>query len=59
MGIESLPDEMKPIAEKHSRTENFDIILSKYFNNGELTDVELQQLNAHEKIIFEDIKKKA
>ena len=52
MGIENIPDEMKPIAYNHSRNKNFDIILSKYFNNGELTDVELQQLNAHEKIIF-------
>ncbi len=49
---------MKPIAYNHSKTHNFDIILSKYFNNGELTDVELQQLNANEKIIFEDIIKK-
>lgn len=30
---------MKPIAEKNCRNDNFDIILSKYFNNGELTDV--------------------
>ena len=46
-----LSDEMKSIFEQQLETPktNFDILLNKYLNNDEITDVELQQLSEVER----------
>ena len=43
----NISDEMKSIFEQELETPetNFDILLNKYLNNHEITDVELQQLS--------------
>ena len=58
-----LPDEMKqkikePLGGETDQI-NFDILLNKFVNNLEITDIELQQLSEHQRVVLEHMKKKA
>lgn len=66
-----LPDDLLPLLGSDSRhqesllpnshtesTPNLDIILSKFLNNNQLNDIELQQLSEQERDVFEQVQKK-
>lgn len=52
-----MPDELLPLLTLKPPLEadpspNLDILLSKYLNNDELNDIELQQLNEQERMVL-------
>lgn len=62
-----LPDDLLPLFGSEARTPeahpneastNLDIILSRFLNNDELNDIELQQLPEKEREAFEQVQKK-
>lgn len=56
--IEEVKSTPEAPSQEHPASANLDIILSKFLNNGELNDIELQQLAEDERMALEEVQRK-